>query len=49
MYVDKSKSIDPDLDKEAIRVISGMPKWKPAKQRGKAVPVELSVPVEFSL
>ncbi len=49
IYIDKSKSIDPDLDKEAIRVISGMPKWKPAVQRGKAVPVELSVPVEFTL
>ncbi len=49
IYVDKSKSVDPDLDKEAIRIISGMPKWKPGMQRGKAVPVELSVPVEFRM
>lgn len=40
---------DPSLDKEAIRVIKSMPKWKPGKQRGKAVRVKYSVPVTFSL
>ena len=49
VYVDETKSINPDLDKEAIRIISEMPKWKPAVQRGKAVSVDLSVPVEFRL
>jgi TonB family protein len=49
VYVGKGKSIDPDLDKEAIRVISGMPNWKPGVQRGKAVTVDLSIPVEFRL
>lgn len=37
------KSVDPYLDKEAIRVISSMPKWKPGKQRGKAVRVKYTV------
>lgn len=43
------KSVDPYLDKEAIRVISTMPKWKPGKQRGKAVRVKYTVPVVFRL
>ena len=37
------------LDKEAIRVIKSMPKWKPGKQRGKAVRVKYTVPVNFKL
>ena len=40
---------DPSLDKEAIRVIKSMPKWKPGKQRGKAVRVKYTVPVSFKL
>ena len=47
VFVDRSNKVNPDLDKEAVRIISGMPKWEPGMQRGKAVPVELSVPVEF--
>ena len=47
VYVDKTHSLDPLLDKEAIRVVSSLPKWTPGKQRGETVPVELSVPVEF--
>ena len=43
------KSVDPYLDKEEIRVISSMPKWKPGKQRGKAVRVKYTVPVVFRL
>ena len=38
---------DTSIDKEAIRVIKSMPKWKPAKQRGKAVRVRYSVPINF--
>ncbi len=49
VFVAKGKGIDPELDKEAIRVISEMPKWDPGTQRGKKVPVDLSVPVKFSL
>ena len=37
------------LDKEALRVIAMMPKWKPGKQRGKAVRVKYTVPVMFRL
>jgi len=40
---------DPSLDKEAIRVIKTMPKWKPGKQRGKPVRVKYTVPVNFKL
>ena len=42
-------SVDPYLDKEAIRVIKAMPKWKPGQQRGKAVRVKYTVPVTFKL
>ncbi len=37
------------LDKEAIRVINSMPRWKPGKQRGKAVRVRYTIPVNFRL
>ena len=40
---------DPSLDKEAVRVIKSMPKWKPGKQRGKPVRVKYTVPVNFKL
>ena len=43
------RGVDPYLDKEAIRVISSMPKWKPGMQRGKAVRVKYTVPVMLSL
>ena len=41
--------LDPDCDKEVVRVLSMMPKWKPGKQRGKAVRVKYTVPVTFKL
>lgn len=34
---------------EAIRVVKSMPKWKPGKQRGKAVRVQFNLPVSFNL
>lgn len=40
---------DPSLDKEAMRVIKSMPKWNPGKQRGKAVRVKYTIPVNFRL
>ena len=43
------KSVNPSLDKEALRVISGMPNWKPGSQRGKPVRVKYTVPVNFRL
>lgn len=41
------RSVSPELDAEAIRVMSSMPKWKPGKQDGKPVPVRYTVPVNF--
>ena len=43
------RGVDKSLDKEAIRLIESMPKWKPAKQRGKAVACKYTVPVSFRL
>ena len=43
------RGVDPYLDKEALRVIAGMPKWKPGKQQGKAVRCRFTVPVMFRL
>ena len=43
------RGVEPDLDKEAVRVISEMPKWKPGTQRGEAVRVRYTVPVMFRL
>ena len=43
------KSVDPSLDKEAVRVVKGMPKWIPGKQNGSAVRVKYTVPVTFRL
>lgn len=43
------RSVDPALDKEAIRVIKAMPKWKPGKRDGEPVRVEYTMPVNFRL
>lgn len=43
------KSVDPSLDKEAVRVVKGMPRWIPGKQNGSAVRVKYTVPVTFRL
>lgn len=43
------RSVDPDLDAEALRVLQTMPKWKPGMQRGKIVRVKFTVPVSFKL
>lgn len=43
------KGIHADCDKEAMRVISKMPAWKPGKQNGKAVKVRFVVPIKFQL
>ena len=44
-----AKSIDPELDAEALRVVRGMPKWIPGTQLGKPVNVKYTLPVKFSL
>ncbi|CDD93688.1 tonB-dependent receptor [Bacteroides intestinalis CAG:315] len=43
------RGVDPYLDKEAVRVISTMPKWIPGKQRGVPVRCKFTVPVTFKL
>lgn len=43
------RGVDPNLDAEAIRVISSMPKWKPGTQKGEPVNVKYTVPVMFRL
>lgn len=43
------RPVNPALDKEAIRVVQKMPKWKPGKQRGKAVRCYFVVPVNFKI
>ena len=44
-----AKSIDPELDAEALRVVRAMPKWIPGTQFGKPVNVKYTLPVKFSL
>ncbi len=43
------KGVDPELDKEAVRVVSTLPAFQPGKQGGKAVPVWYMVPISFAL
>jgi len=43
------KSVDPSLDKEAVRVTKSMPHWIPGKQNGEAVRVKYTLPVTFRL
>lgn len=44
-----ARPLDPSLDKEAIRVVKAMPKWTPGFQRGRAVKVAYTVPINFVL
>jgi len=44
-----TRSVDKDMDTEAIRLVKAMPKWKPGMQKGKAVAVKYTVPVVFRL
>ncbi len=43
------RGVDPYLDKEAVRVVKSMPKWKPGSQRGKPVKVSFQLPINFTL
>jgi protein TonB len=43
------RSVDPALDKEAIRVVMSSPPWSPGKQRGKPVKVLFTFPINFVL
>ena len=43
------RSVSPELDDEALRVVNSMPKWTPGKQRGEAVRVKYTIPITFKL
>ena len=43
------ESVNPELDAEAIRVVSDMPRWTPGKQHGEPVDVKYSIPINFQL
>ncbi len=43
------RGVHPALDAEAIRVVNSMPDWKPGKQRGTAVDIAYTMPIEFKL
>ena len=43
------RSVDPELDKEALRVVNSMPQWKPGMQKGEAVSVKYTIPIAFRL
>ena len=42
-------AVHPLLDKEAVRLVNDMPKWKPGREKGKAVRVSFALPVHFKL
>ena len=44
-----ARGVDPYLDKEALRVVNELPRWKPGKQKGQAVNVQYTVPINFAL
>jgi len=43
------RSVYPSLDREALRVVNSLPKWKPGRQKGKPVRVSYTIPVGFEL
>lgn len=43
------KSVSPELDAEAVKVVSASPKWKPARLKGEKVRCAMTIPVEFRL
>ena len=43
-----ARKVFPSLDAEAVRVVKAMPKWKPGKEKGRAVRVNFTLPVVFS-
>jgi TonB family protein len=43
------RGVDKELDEEAVRVVNAMPKWKPGKEKGKAVKVQFNLPVAYRL
>ena len=48
-YIEVTRKIYPSLDKEAVRLVKSMPKWKPATKKGRAVSVTYDLPISFKL
>lgn len=44
-----ARSVDPSLDREAVRVVGAMPKWTPGYKNGVPVRVRISIPLSFRL
>ena len=44
-----SKSVDPQLDEEALRIVKGMPKWIPGRKGGEIVRMQMNLPITFRL
>lgn len=49
MDIQVTRGVDASLNQEAVRVVQSMPRWIPGKQKGKAVSVYFTLPVEFRL
>jgi|TARA_B110000914_G_scaffold226156_1_gene249485 protein TonB len=43
------RGVDKNLDAEALRVVSSLPRYTPGRQRGKAVRVMFTIPINFTL
>jgi len=43
------KHVSPEIDAEALRVVSGMPRWKPGIQNDEPVKVYFTIPIVFRL
>jgi TonB family C-terminal domain len=47
--IDVIRSVNPSLDKEAVRVIEGMPKWNPGIKNGEPINVRYTMPISFRM
>ena len=43
------RGVEPSLDKESLRVINELKTWKPGKEKGKAVKVAYTIPINYAL
>jgi len=44
-----ARGVEPSLDKESLRVVNGLKTWKPGKEKGKAVKVAYTIPINYAL
>ena len=47
--IEIKRGVDPSLDREALRIVRAMPRWKPGKIKGVPVRVKQSIPISFNL